>query len=67
MSEHMKNDELMWLWFGAALTFLFLAPILLFAVWQWVGPFGMLFSFACAYGCIFAGIRAGWRSVMYHK
>ena len=51
----------MFLWFGLALFFLVIAVPLLFALWPYVGPFGMLASFLSSYICIFAGTATGHR------
>lgn len=66
--RHMDDDfGPMFMWFGMALFFMFAAPILLFSVWQWVGPIGMLVSFALAFACIFRGMVVGWQETWKPK
>jgi hypothetical protein len=55
----MTQDEEFFSWAMGSMIFMFLAPILLFAAWDGIGPSGMLLSFAISFGCLLRSIWVG--------
>lgn len=54
----------MFAWLGSGLMLALLGMPALFILWPYVGPWGMLVSFALAFTCIFRGMFVGHRAVI---